>query len=213
MTDAIQKPPVADQHPPLDSKQLMKMLVELGPLVVFFAVNATTKNIFYGTGTFMVATVVALIVSQAWFGRVPMMPLVSGIFVLVFGGLTLWLQDAVFIKLKPTIVNTLFALLLLGGLAFGQLFLRYILGEVFKLSDKGWRLLTIRWSLFFLLLAVLNEIVWRNFSEDFWIGFKMLGVMPLTAAFGFAQLGLLRRHAVVVDPNGGDTSPVDSATD
>lgn len=197
MTDASHKlPPDDGKQQEIDAKQLQKMAVELGPLVVFFAVNSMSKNIFYGTAAFMVATAVALVISRRMFGRIPVMPLISGAFVLLFGGLTLWLQDAVFIKLKPTLVNTLFAAILLGGLAFGQTFLRYVLGEVFKLTDEGWRILTIRWAIFFLVLAVLNEIVWRNFSEDFWIGFKMLGVMPLTMIFGMAQLGLLRRHAV-----------------
>jgi intracellular septation protein len=203
MTDASQKTPgSADAEQGVDSKQLLKMLLEIGPLVVFFAANAVTKNIYWGTGAFMAATIVALVVSRALFGRLPIMPLVSGVFVLFFGGMTLWLQDAIFIKLKPTIVNTLFAAILLGGLAFGQSFLRHILGEVFKLTSEGWRILTFRWAIFFLLLAVLNEIVWRNFNENFWIGFKMLGVMPLTAIFGIAQLGLLRRHAVSETSNG-----------
>ena len=145
----------------------------------------------------MVATAIALVASRALFGRLPMMPMISGVFVLVFGGLTLWLQDALFIKLKPTIVNTLFALILLGGLAFGQSLLRYVLGDVFKLTSVGWRMLTLRWAMFFLVLAAINEIVWRNFSEDFWIAFKMVGVMPLTIIFGVAQLGLLRRYSSV----------------
>jgi intracellular septation protein len=176
-------------------QQLLKMLIEIGPLVLFFTVNSLTKNIFYGTGVFMVATLAALLISRSLFGRIPVMPLVSGVFVLFFGGLTLWMQDAIFIKVKPTIVNALFAAILLGGLAFGQSFLRHVLGEVFRLTADGWRKLTFRWALFFILLAVLNEIVWRNFSEDFWLGFKMLGVMPLTAAFGVAQLGLLKKYA------------------
>ena len=197
MLDTNHKLPAPSAEPEFDSRQLLKMLVELGPLVVFFITNSMTKNIFWGTGAFMVATAVALIASRALFGRVPMMPLISGVFVLLFGGLTLWLQDALFIKLKPTIVNTLFALILLGGLAFGHSLLRHVLGDVFKLTAAGWRLLTLRWAMFFLLLAGLNEIVWRNFSEEFWIGFKMLGVMPLTVVFGLAQLGLLRRFSSV----------------
>jgi intracellular septation protein len=191
-----QQPEPAAAEPQVDPQQLTKMLVELGPLVVFFLVNSLTKNLFLGTATFMVATVLALFVSWRWFGRVPVMPLVSGVFVMFFGGLTLWLHDATFIKVKPTIVNGLFASILLVGLFFGQYFLKYILGEVFKLTPAGWRILTIRWALFFVVLAVLNEIVWRNFSEDFWLGFKLFGVLPLTAVFGIAQLGLLRRHAM-----------------
>ncbi len=197
MLDTNQKVPVPSSEPEFDIKQLLKMLVELGPLVVFFITNAATKSIFWGTGAFMVATAIALVVSRAIFGRIPMMPMISGVFVLFFGGLTLYLQDALFIKVKPTIVNTLFALILLGGLAFGQSLLRHVLGDVFKLTSEGWRMLTLRWAMFFLLLAVLNEIVWRNFSEEFWIAFKMIGVMPLTVIFGVAQLGLLRRYSAV----------------
>ena len=201
MTNASNKPAEAEHDDPhVDSNQMLKMLVEIGPLIVFFVVNSLTKNIYYGTGTFMIATAAALLVSRAMFGRIPLMPLISGAFVLVFGGLTLWLQDAVFIKLKPTIVNLLFAGTLLGGLWFGQSLLRHILGEVFKLTEEGWRILTFRWGIFFIVLALLNEIVWRNFSEQFWIGFKMLGVMPLTAVFGIAQLGILRRYALNAVP-------------
>ncbi len=195
MIDANQKVPAPGSDQEIDSKQLLKMLVELGPLVVFFIANAATKSIFWGTGAFMLATAIALFASRALFGRLPIMPMISGVFVLFFGGLTLWLQDALFIKVKPTIVNTLFALILLGGLAFGQSLLRHVLGDVFKLTAAGWRILTLRWAMFFLVLALLNEVVWRNFSEEFWIAFKMVGVMPLTIIFGVAQLRLLRRHA------------------
>jgi intracellular septation protein len=179
-----------------ETKQLLKMLVELGPLVAFFAVNSLTKNIYVGTGVFMAATAIALVVSRLWFGQLPVMPLISGFFVLLFGGLTLWLHDAMFIKLKPTIVNVMFACILAGGLAAGKPLLRYVLGDVFKFTDAGWRALTIRWAIFFIFLAIVNEIVWRNFSESFWIGFKMFGVMPMTAVFGIAQLGLLKRYAL-----------------
>jgi intracellular septation protein len=124
---------------------------------------------------------------------VPLMPLITGVFVIVFGGLTLWLHNDLFIKMKPTIVNTLFGVILLGGLVFGQSLLRYVFGEVFRLRDEGWKILTFRWALFFLFLAVLNEVVWRNFSTDFWVSFKVFGLMPLTMVFAFLQLGLLKR--------------------
>jgi intracellular septation protein len=173
--------------------QLWKLLIELGPLVVFFVANSRA-GIFYGTGAFMIATLVSLTASRMFLGRVPIMPLVSGVFVLVFGGLTLWLQDELFIKMKPTIVNSLFASLLLGGLAFGVALLRYPFGDAFALTDEGWRKLTFRWALFFVFLALLNEITWRSFSTDFWIGFKVWGVMPLTMIFAIAQLGLIQRY-------------------
>lgn len=189
-------------EPELDRKQMIKLLVELGPLLVFFGVNwlagkylADPKQaIFYGTGTFMAATLVSLAASKAMLGRIPTMPLVTGFFVLIFGGLTLWLQDDQFIKLKPTIVNGLFAAILFAGLASGRTLLKIVFGDVFKLTEDGWRQLTIRWGLFFIFLAALNEIVWRSFSTDFWVSFKVFGIMPLTMIFAIAQVGLLKRH-------------------
>jgi intracellular septation protein len=173
--------------------QLLKLAVEVGPLVVFFVVNARA-GIFWGTGVFMGATVVSLIASRILFGRIPVMPLVTGVCVMVFGGLTLWLQDDHFIKIKPTIVNALFAGALFIGLLVGQSLLRVIFGEVFRLTDEGWRKLTLRWAFFFIFLAVLNEVVWRSFSTDTWVSFKVFGVMPLTMAFAVAQVGLLRQY-------------------
>jgi intracellular septation protein len=191
---AINAPDQAPEQ--INTKQLLKTILELAPLLVFFTVNLLTKNIILGTAIFMVATIAALIASRMIFGKIPVMPLVSGVLVLVFGGLTVWLDDALFIKLKPTIVNLMFACILFGGLFYGKSLLRYVLGEVFKLTDEGWRILTFRWAIFFVVLALVNEIVWRNFSESFWIGFKFMGVMPITAVFGLAQLGLLKRYAL-----------------
>jgi intracellular septation protein len=127
---------------------------------------------------------------------VPVMPLVSGVVVLVFGGLTLWLQDELFIKLKPTIVNTIFAAVLFGGLFFQKSLLRYLFGDVFSLTEEGWRKLTFRWACFFVLLAVLNEFAWRLLSTDSWVAFKVFGIMPITMVFAIAQVGLLQRHAL-----------------
>ena len=173
--------------------QLLKLAVEVGPLVVFFVVNARA-GIFWGTGVFMGATVASLIASRILFGRVSVMPLVTGVCVMVFGGLTLWLQDDHFIKIKPTIVNALFAGALFIGLFAGQSLLRVIFGEVFRLTDEGWRKLTLRWAFFFVFLAVLNEVMWRSFSTDTWVSFKVFAVMPLTMAFAVAQVGLLRQY-------------------
>ena len=122
------------------------------------------------------------------------MPLVSGAVVVVFGGLTLALQDEQFIKLKPTIVNSMFGLVLLGGLWLGRPLLAVVLDSMFDLTDEGWRKLTLRWALFFFVLAALNEIVWRTQSTDFWVSFKVFGIMPLTIAFALAQTPLLMRY-------------------
>lgn len=177
--------------PDVDPQQIWKLLVELGPLLLFFLVNSRA-GIFWGTGVLIVATMVSIVASRVMFGKLAIMPLVSAFFVIVFGGLTLWLADDLFIKLKPTIVNLIFATILLGGLIFGHSLLRHLFGDVFKLTDEGWRLLTLRWGLFFVGLAILNEVVWRNFSTDTWVSFKVFGIMPLTMIFGLSQMGLLK---------------------
>jgi len=188
---------------------ILKLVLELGPLVVFFMANKYGEalaqmfpiladlggKIFVGTALFMVAMVISLVASRILLGTLPVMPLVTGFFVLVFGGLTLYLQNETFIKLKPTIVNLLFAAILLGGLAFGKSLLAYIFDSAFKLDDAGWKKLTLRWGLFFIVLAILNEVVWRNFSTDFWVTFKVWGTMPLSMIFMMAQLPLIKQHA------------------
>ena len=177
---------------------LLKLALELGPLVVFFLAN-NQFGIFAATGAFMVATVTSLIASKLLLKKVPVMPLVTGVFVLVFGSLTLYLQDDLFIKLKPTIVNLLFAAALAGGLLFGRSLMKILLGDVIKLQDEGWRILTMRWAGFFLFLAILNEIVWRNFSTDSWVTFKTFGIMPITVMFMMAQIGLLQKYQISED--------------
>lgn len=192
MTEIDTKPTAPPGHTPAEN-QLLKLLVELGPLGIFFFANSQ-GGIYVGTGCFVAATVASLIASRLLFGRIPTMPLVSGFFVLVFGGLTLWLQNDMFIKLKPTIVNTVFAAILFGGLLYGQSFLKYLFGDVFRLTEEGWKKLTFRWACFFLFLAGLNEIAWRVLVTDDWVKFKVFAIMPITMVFAACQVGLLKSY-------------------
>src|SRR3712207_521780 len=173
----------------------LKLALELGPLGLFFVANQRA-GIFAATGIFIAATLVALAIHYVLVRKLPIMPLVSGVVVVVFGGLTLLLQDELFIKLKPTIVNSLFGLTLLGGLYFGKPLLALVLDSMFDLTEEGWRKLTFRWAMFFFVLAALNEIVWRTQTTDVWVSFKVFAIMPLTVAFALAQTPLLMRHEV-----------------
>jgi intracellular septation protein len=189
---------------------ILKLTLEIGPLVLFFLANARGESIaarwpaiaalggpiFFATATFIVATLLALAVSYALTRRLPLMPFVTAIVVVVFGGLTLWLHDATFIKVKPTIIYVLFGAVLLGGLAFGKSLLGYVFDAVFRLTEEGWRKLTIRWGLFFLALAIVNEIVWRTVSTDAWVTFKVFGVLPITFAFAIVQVRLINRYSL-----------------
>ena len=206
---------------------MIRLALELGPLIVFFMVNSFgerwleaspllsswfSQPIIFATAVFMVAMAISLVLSWVLLKRVAVMPLVTAVVVLVFGGLTLWFQDAVFIKMKPTIVNTMFGAVLLGGLVFGQSLLRYVFGDVYKLKPRGWWVLTLRWGLFFLVLAVLNEVVWRGAdaiysdakaANDLWVAFKVWGIMPLTIVFSMFQLPLLKTYAPDPEPVAG----------
>lgn len=179
--------------------QITKLALELGPLVVFFIANARA-DIFVATAWFMGAMVLSLLLSWLILKKIAVMPLVTGVVVVVFGGLTLWLQDDTFIKIKPTITNVLFGSVLLGGLLFGQSLLKYVFGEVYKLRPEGWWRLTLNWGIFFFVLAVINEVLWRNFSTEVWISFKVWGVMPLTVLFSMSQLPLLSKYAPPNEP-------------
>jgi intracellular septation protein len=173
----------------------LKLALDIGPLILFFAANAKF-GIYAATGTFMAAVLVALAVSYALTKHVAVMPLVTAAIVLVFGGLTLVLHDDLFIKLKPTIIYVLFGGTLLGGLAFNKPLLGMVFDSIFHLREEGWRKLTWRWALFFLALAVLNEVVWRTQTTDFWVSFKLFGVVPLTFLFAALQVPLLTKYSV-----------------
>ncbi len=173
----------------------VKLGLDIGPLLLFFVVNAKA-GIFAATGAFMAAVVVALVVSYVMIRRFPVMTVVSAIIVMVFGGLTIFLHDDTFIKLKPTLIYLLFALVLAGGLIMRKPLLSVVFDSMFHLTDEGWRILTIRWSLFFFVMAALNEIVWRTQTTDFWVSFKLFGFVPLTFLFALAQLPLMKKHDV-----------------
>ncbi len=194
----------------------LKLVLEMGPLMVFFLANSKPTlfaplatwllsdeilageqgKILAATAVFMVAMVASLLVTFTLTRHLPIMPMVTAVVVLIFGGLTLYFHDATFIKLKPTIVNTLFGLTLLGGLALGKALLPVVLDSVLHLNELGWRKLTLRWGLFFLVLAMLNELVWRTQSDDFWVTFKVWGVMPLTILFALSQTPLILKHQI-----------------
>ena len=196
-TEVPSKAKVAE--PEFDPKQFEKLGIELAPLAIFFLVN-WKFGIFYATGIFMVATAAALAATWIRHKKIAVMPVVTGVFVLIFGGLTLYLQNEAFIKLKPTLVNLFFAAILFYGLMVNKPLLKIVLGEAISLTEEGWRQLTWRWAGFFVVLAGLNELVWRSFSTDTWVSFKFFGIMPLTLVFGIAQIGLIRRYALAPAP-------------
>lgn len=172
---------------------LLRLFVEGGPLAAFFIANARA-GIMTGTGVFMAATAISLLISWKLERKLPVMPLVGCFFVLLFGGLTLWLEDELFIKLKPTVVNLLFATVLFAGLALRRNVLKPLLGSVLSMDETGWRKLSLRWACFFLVLAALNEVVWRTMPTDAWVNFKVFGIMPLTLLFSALQMPMIMRH-------------------
>jgi intracellular septation protein len=181
----------------MDKKQphpMFKLATELGPLLIFFFANAKF-NLFVATGAFMVAIVVALVASWTVTRHIPVMALVTGVIVLVFGTLTLVLHDETFIKVKPTIIYGLFAAVLGGGLLFGRSFIAILFDQMFNLTSEGWRKLTLRWALFFVAMALLNEVIWRTQTTDFWVAFKAFGVIPITMVFAMLQMPLIKRYS------------------
>jgi intracellular septation protein len=181
--------------PAAGNKQVAKMILDLAPLLIFFAAYMAS-DIYIATGVLMAATVVSMIVSRVWLGHISVTLVLTTVLVVGFGALTLWLNDPSFIKMKPTMVNLLFAAALGGGLLTGRNFLQLLLGQAFRLTEEGWRRLTYRWIWFFLAMAVLNEIVWRNFSEATWASFKVFGILPITIIFAMLQVGLIQRYGL-----------------
>jgi intracellular septation protein len=207
MTEKPEKPQI---------NPLLKLVLDIGPLLLFFVANSRPAlfapllstflpqeivggergGIFVATAVFMIAILIALAVSYALTRHLPIMPVVTAIVVVVFGAATLFFQDETFIKLKPTIIYVLFGGVLFGGLLFDKPFLQVVFDSVFKLTAEGWRKLTLRWAVFFLALAVLNELVWRTQTTDTWVNFKVFGVTLMTFGFAAMQFPLMQKHAM-----------------
>jgi intracellular septation protein len=171
----------------------LKLALDFGPLILFFFANSR-GGIFYATAIFMVAIVAALLIQYVMTKHLPVLPIVTAVIVLVFGALTLWLHNDTFIKVKPTIIYAMFGAILFVGLATGRPLLETVLEGAFHLTDEGWKILTWRWAIFFIVLAILNEIVWRSVSTDTWVAFKTFGFLPLTFVFALAQTPVFLRY-------------------
>jgi len=176
-------------------KSLLKLFVDVGPLVVFF--------IFYSRGNLqsailplMIATVIAVAFSYIMEKKIPIMPTIGAAIILVFGGLTIYFDNEVFFKMKPTIINILFAAILYGGQIMERPLLKYLFSGNLKLQDEGWARLTKRWIGFFIALAILNEIIWRTQSTDLWVTFKVFGILPITFIFTMTQFALIKKYQI-----------------
>src|SRR5262245_2893086 len=200
MRQSTHPEPASPRPPEPAHPAAAKTLIDFGPLIAFFLTYYFAERyqpeagIYWATGVLMGATVVALAASRLVLGRFSLPPLVTAALVVVFGGLTLWLQDPRFVMMKPTIINLIFAGVLTFGLVKGRPLLKLLMGEALKLTDEGWHKLTVRWIGFFLSMALLNEVVWRSFSQPTWVTFKVWGILPLTALFAIAQVGLIKRY-------------------
>ena len=178
------------------NKSFLKFLTDFGPLVIFFYFYYDSgKDLKIAIPPFIIATIIALIVVWIYEKKIPPMPLISGILITFFGGLTIYFNDPIFIYIKPTIVNIIFG----SGLIFGKFLskepiLKKFLGNSIKLKDEGWDILSKRWIFFFFSLAVLNELIWRTQSEEFWVNFKVWGLLPITFIFTAFQIGLINKY-------------------
>jgi intracellular septation protein len=180
-------------------KGLTKIIIDIGPLVIFF--------IFYTRGEegeklqsaiipLMIATIVAILFSYILEKKIPIMPTFGALIILVFGGLTIYFDNEVFFKMKPTIINIIFAVILYAGEVIKKPLLKLLLGSALKLSGEGWSILTKRWIAFFIALGILNEIIWRTQSTDIWVNFKVFGILPITFLFTLSQFSLLKKHQI-----------------
>ena len=180
------------------NKSFLKFVTDFGPLLVFFFFYYNSdKSLKVAIPPFIIATIIALVVVWIIEKKIPMIPLISGILITFFGGLTIYFNNPVFIFIKPTIINVLFGLALLFGKYFtNEPLLKKILGNSIKLSDQGWNILNVRWIFFFFSVAILNELVWRTQSEEFWVNFKVWGLLPITFIFTAFQVPLINKYKI-----------------
>ena len=176
-------------------KSIYKLLIDIGPLAVFF-IFYTRSGLQASILPLMIATVIAVLFSYTLEKKIPIMPTVGAGIVLIFGGLTIYFDNEVFIKMKPTIINLIFAIILYGGMLVKKPLLKILLGAALRLEEEGWRILTYRWIGFFIALAVLNEIVWRTQTTDIWVNFKVFGILPITFIFTMTQFPLIKKHQI-----------------
>ena len=194
-----------------------RLLIDLGPLLVFFLANffapvPSVMKIFVATGAFIIAMVAAMLYSAIRYRRISPLLWFSGIMVVILGGLTIWLHNEIFIKMKPTVYYVLVSALLWFGLATDRPLLQRVLGSTYPgLNEDGWRKLTRNWALFFAFMACLNEAVWRNSTTDFWVGFKLWGAIPATLLFAIAHVPMLMRHGLAAEdqPKPAEPGPIE----
>ena len=176
-------------------KSISKLLIDIGPLAVFF-IFYSRSDLKSAIIPFMIATIIAVLFSYIMEKKIPVMPTVGAFIILIFGGLTIYFDNEVFFKMKPTIINLLFALILYGGMIVKKPLLKFLLGAAIKLEDVGWKILTQRWISFFIALAIINEIVWRTQSTDIWVNFKVFGILPITFIFTMTQFPLIKKYQI-----------------
>ena len=180
------------------NKSFLKFLTDFGPLIIFFYYYYDSgKDLKVAIPPFIIATIIALLIVWILEKKIPKMPLVGGILITLFGGLTIYFNNPVFIYIKPTIINILFGLALIFGRYFtNEPVLKKLMSKSISLTDEGWEILNKRWIYFFFALAILNEAVWRTQSEEFWVNFKVWGILPITFIFTAFQIGLINKHKI-----------------
>ena len=174
----------------------IKLFIDIGPLAVFFIYYKISGDLIDAILPLMLATVISVIISYILEKKIPIMPTLGAGIVVIFGGLTIIFDNKIFIFMKPTIINIIFAGILYGGIILKKPLLKYLLGSALKLEEEGWAILTQRWTAFFIALAVLNEIVWRTMSEEFWVSFKVFGILPITFIFTMTQFPLIKKYQI-----------------